>query len=241
MSIGNTIHFLQVPYAEKDEAKALGARWNAERKQWYYYGEEDGRFEKWTPTPVMQLSDLSEEQQSMIALAKTGKNVLVDACIGSGKTTTIQVLCNEVPEKNVLYLTYNTLLKVDAKEKIRARNVTVTNYHGFASMCLEKAHLSAGISDLIQTFLKNKERIRMPKYDLLVIDEYQDIEQEIPDSLKDCDIEMRQYDCYDDVIDINNIYVEAFCYDNALCYKKVTFEEFEEAEKMDGYKSVILA
>lgn len=117
MSIGNTIHFLQVPYAEKDEAKALGARWNAERKQWYYYGEEDGRFEKWTPTPVMQLSDLSEEQQSMIALAKTGKNVLVDACIGSGKTTTIQVLCNEVPEKNVLYLTYNTLLKVDAKEK----------------------------------------------------------------------------------------------------------------------------
>ena len=74
MSIGNTIHFLQVPYAEKDEAKALGARWNAERKQWYYYGEEDGRFEKWTPTPVMQLSDLSEEQQSMIALAKTGKN-----------------------------------------------------------------------------------------------------------------------------------------------------------------------
>lgn len=72
MSIGNTIHFLQVPYAEKDEAKALGARWNAERKQWYYYGEEDGRFEKWTPTPVMQLSDLSEEQQSMIALAKTG-------------------------------------------------------------------------------------------------------------------------------------------------------------------------
>lgn len=65
--------------------------------------------------------------------------------------------------------------------------------------------------------------------------------QEIPDSLKDCDIEMRQYDCYDDVIDINNIYVEAFCYDNALCYKKVTFEEFEEAEKMDGYKIVILA
>lgn len=184
MSIGNTIHFLQVPYAEKDEAKALGARWNAERKQWYYYGEEDGRFEKWTPTPVMQLSDLSEEQQSMIALAKTGKNVLVDACIGSGKTTTIQVLCNEVPEKNVLYLTYNTLLKVDAKEKIRARNVTVTNYHGFASMCLEKAHLSAGISDLIQTFLKNKERIRMPKYDLLVIDEYQDIEQEIAEMLE---------------------------------------------------------
>lgn len=65
--------------------------------------------------------------------------------------------------------------------------------------------------------------------------------QGIPDSLKNCDIVMRQYDWCDDVADIYNIYVEAFCYDNALCYKKVTFEEFEEAEKMDGYKSVILA
>ena len=65
--------------------------------------------------------------------------------------------------------------------------------------------------------------------------------QEIPDSLKDCDIEMRQYDCYDDVIDINNIYVEAFCCDNALGYENYKNVTFEEAEKMDGYKSVILA
>jgi len=27
--------FLKVPFAEKDEAKKLGARWNAERKSWY--------------------------------------------------------------------------------------------------------------------------------------------------------------------------------------------------------------
>lgn len=66
--------------------------------------------------------------------------------------------------------------------------------------------------------------------------------QEIPDSLKNCDIIMRQYnDCYDDVISIDNVYVEVFNYEDALSYKKVTFEEFEEAEKMDGYKSVILA
>ena len=66
--------------------------------------------------------------------------------------------------------------------------------------------------------------------------------QEIPDGLKNCDIIMRQYnDCCDDVISIDNVYVEVFNYENALSYKKVTFEEFEEAEKMDGYKSVILA
>lgn len=47
-----------------------------------------------------------------------GKNVLVDACIGSGKTTAIQELCNALPAyKRILYLTYNRLLKLDAKDK----------------------------------------------------------------------------------------------------------------------------
>lgn len=32
---------------------------------------------------------LSDEQQKVIKFAKTGKNILVSACIGSGKTTTI--------------------------------------------------------------------------------------------------------------------------------------------------------
>lgn len=177
-------HYLQVPYTEKDEAKALGARWDSNKKQWYYTGKVDNRFNKWTPTHCMELSDLSNEQQTMIKLAKQGKNVLVDACIGSGKTTTIQVLCNEIKNKRILYLTYNTLLKIDAKEKIRSKNATVTNYHGFAYMCLKHTNLSAGISDLIQTFLLNKKKIKVPKYDLLVIDEYQDIEQEIAEMLE---------------------------------------------------------
>lgn len=39
---------LKVPYAEKDKAKALGARWNAERKAWYVPdGTEATPFERW--------------------------------------------------------------------------------------------------------------------------------------------------------------------------------------------------
>ncbi|MDB5919892.1 MAG: hypothetical protein JWR40_4126 [Massilia sp.] len=39
---------LKVPYAEKDQAKALGARWNAERKAWYVPdGTEAAPFERW--------------------------------------------------------------------------------------------------------------------------------------------------------------------------------------------------
>lgn len=40
--------FLNVPYAEKDEARALGARWNPGRKKWYVpTGVPLEPFEKW--------------------------------------------------------------------------------------------------------------------------------------------------------------------------------------------------
>lgn len=43
---------LKVPFAEKDQAKKLGARWDATRKLWYVEGQEDvAPFSKWSPTP----------------------------------------------------------------------------------------------------------------------------------------------------------------------------------------------
>jgi hypothetical protein len=39
---------LKVPYAEKDEAKALGARWNKDSKLWYVPdGVEAAPFQRW--------------------------------------------------------------------------------------------------------------------------------------------------------------------------------------------------
>ena len=39
---------LKVPFSEKDQAKSLGARWNAESKQWYVpIGVDVAPFEKW--------------------------------------------------------------------------------------------------------------------------------------------------------------------------------------------------
>lgn len=88
-----------------------------------------------------------------------GNNVLVDACVGSGKTTAIQQLCLAFPtSKRILYLTYNKLLKIDAKEKIKGKNITVTNYHGYAFMCLARMGIKAGVSDLIQVFLSTKPK-----------------------------------------------------------------------------------
>ena len=125
---------------------------------------------------------LSSEQNEFIAKALAGSNILVDACIGSGKTTAIQQLCNAFPQdKRILYLTYNRLLKLDAQAKIRSANTTVTNYHGFAMGVLRKANITCGIPELVYTFNRIKPPIDM--YDVLILDEYQDIEQELADML----------------------------------------------------------
>jgi hypothetical protein len=43
---------LQVPFAEKDAAKQLGAHWNAASKLWYVEDKADmTSFWKWNPTP----------------------------------------------------------------------------------------------------------------------------------------------------------------------------------------------
>lgn len=42
---------LKVPFAEKEQAKKLGARWDAARKVWYVAGDADLKlFSRWSPT-----------------------------------------------------------------------------------------------------------------------------------------------------------------------------------------------
>ena len=131
----------------------------------------------------LDYTSLSDEQRLFLSKALSGENILVDACIGSGKTTAIQHLCRAFPEtKQILYLTYNKLLKLDAKEKIKNKNVTVTNYHGFAYGMLIRCGEQPNIADAIQRFNTVKPKIRA--YDVLIIDEYQDIEQEFSELLE---------------------------------------------------------
>lgn len=140
---------------------------------------------KKTKTRVNQVAYpiLSEEQKYFVEKALEGNNILVDACIGSGKTTSIQYLCEQISEdKRILYLTYNKLLKLDAKKKIKNKTTTVTNYHGFAYGILRRCGVIPGYADSVQLFVKGEYPI--PHYDVLIIDEYQDIEQELAELLE---------------------------------------------------------
>lgn len=59
---------LIVPFAQKDEAKKLGARWDAGRKIWYVINEGDlASFNRWSPTP-------HDEAQAPTQSAKSAAN-----------------------------------------------------------------------------------------------------------------------------------------------------------------------
>lgn len=47
---------LKVPFAEKDEAKRLGARWDPARKVWYVENKADlAPFSRWMPTDFKEV------------------------------------------------------------------------------------------------------------------------------------------------------------------------------------------
>ena len=44
------VFFLVVPFAEKEDAKALGARWDAANRKWYVpQGKDLNAFKRWLP------------------------------------------------------------------------------------------------------------------------------------------------------------------------------------------------
>ncbi|MCL2048508.1 MAG: AAA family ATPase [Defluviitaleaceae bacterium] len=174
--------------------------------------------------------NLSKEQENFIDLAIKGNNILVDACIGSGKTTAIQHLCCNplLQESNILYLTYNKLLKLDAQSKIKSENVTVTNYHGFALNAIDKSN-KIGVSMLIKEF--NKQKPDFTPFDILIIDEYQDIEQEVKEMLyiiKDKNPKMQIIavgDMEQKIYDKTTLYVPDFIVEFLGKYKKLKFTQ----------------
>lgn len=53
--MNTNITYLEVPYAEKDEAKLLGARWDPQQKKWYVPREiELTEFGRWLPENEIQ-------------------------------------------------------------------------------------------------------------------------------------------------------------------------------------------
>jgi len=120
---------------------------------------------------------LSNEQQIILDNIKQNKNVIVDACAGSGKSTTILSVALALPELKFLLITYNHSLRKEMQEKVNEmniKNIMVHTYHSLAYSIYNKdACRDKGIRQVI---LNDQSPITVIKnYDILVLDEAQDI------------------------------------------------------------------
>lgn len=126
----------------------------------------------------------TDEQQLFLDKAADGLDVLVDACIGSGKTTAIQAACGLLhgKGKRVLYLTYNRRLLEEARKRIDPRDADVHTFHSFGGSMLNQAGVGAG-SEREVPFLFSRRLKKIYRYDAVVVDEYQDLSEDLKDML----------------------------------------------------------
>jgi len=126
---------------------------------------------------MTQLNKLSGEQEFILKNIVEGNNVIVDAVAGSGKSTVVLSIANKIPDKKILQLTYNSMLRAEVKQKVDQLdliNIRVHTYHSLA-VCyyLSTAHTDTGIRHILYNNLPPINNI--PNYDLIVLDETQDM------------------------------------------------------------------
>lgn len=130
---------------------------------------------------ISAIEDLGHsEPMTCFSVAADDSLFLCEDYVVTHNTSTIQRLCEVMsPSMNILYLTYSRLLKADAQSRVGAARVQ--NYHGVVYPHLLAAGLgSVGIDESIRTFNAHFRDLSadFPRYDLLVVDEYQDINSE---------------------------------------------------------------
>ena len=90
----------------------------------------------------------SFNQQQLAAIEATGKQVLVLAGAGTGKTTTIvgranHLISNGVPEENLLLITFTRRAANEMRSRIssqlqRRTNIVATTFHSWAMNVIRK-------------------------------------------------------------------------------------------------------
>ena len=119
----------------------------------------------------------SDEQQLIINHILNGNNVVVDACAGSGKSTTILLCAKAMPTKHFLQMTYNSALRKEVLLKTKEYNITNIEVHTYHSLAvkyfLRSAHTDTGIRYILNNNLE--ALIPITNYDVVVLDETQDM------------------------------------------------------------------
>jgi len=120
---------------------------------------------------------LSNEQLLVLNHTKSGHNSIVDAVAGSGKSTTVLSIAAKMLSKKFIQLTYNSMLRCEIKEKTEQLAINNLDIHTYHSLAVKYYNSSAYTDTGIRHILAHntKPRIHIPKKDVVVIDEAQDM------------------------------------------------------------------
>ena len=118
----------------------------------------------------------SEEQSLIVKNVKDGKNIVVEAVAGSGKTTTVMFIAEALKNYKIMQITYNKQLKFEVREKVVARkikNLNINTYHSLAVRFYdESAHDDLKLKQIVINNMKPKY---IDQINVLIIDEKQDM------------------------------------------------------------------
>ena len=118
----------------------------------------------------------SGEQKAIIDSVTSGKNVMVDAVAGSGKTTTVMFIAQQDPKKKILQITYNKQLKLEVREKVQRAKIENLEIHTYHSLAVKYYDKDCFNDDKIIKLLSNNNAPRSIKhYDIIIVDEVQDM------------------------------------------------------------------
>ncbi len=103
-------------------------------------------------------------------------NIIVEAMAGSGKTTTALHIAKKYENLKILLLTYNAKLKEETREKVINLNLDNLEVHSYHSFCVKYYnHKSFTDKQIINIILKNSNPLQLFQYDLIILDEVQDM------------------------------------------------------------------
>jgi len=125
-----------------------------------------------------QLRPASVKQLRVLKYVKKRRNVIVKAVAGAGKTTTILHVGKDNSEKKIGVITYSARLKTETKERLSdfgINNIDIFSYHSFCKRFYDNSDGLLTDDDINNVLIENLPKIDFTSYDMLIIDECQDM------------------------------------------------------------------
>ena len=129
-------------------------------------------------TEKKQLRPPSVKQQRVLKYVKKRRNIIVKAVAGAGKTTTILHIGKDNSEQKIGVITYSARLKTETKNRLKQFNIYNIDIFSYHSLCKRFYNDSDGLltdDDINQILKENLPKLDITSYDMLIIDECQDM------------------------------------------------------------------